>query len=57
MDVDDTNNDFLLLLKEINEDERTNIARVVNCISALAKQYMHINDTIIVYTYEGNIFF
>ncbi|CAO3623008.1 unnamed protein product [Cunninghamella echinulata] len=40
---------------DINEDERTNIARVINCISALAKQYMYINDTVIVYTYEASL--
>ncbi|KAI8373123.1 uncharacterized protein BYT42DRAFT_594884 [Radiomyces spectabilis] len=39
----------------ISESERENIARVANCISALAKQYMHINDTIIVYTYEASL--
>ncbi|KAI9018739.1 hypothetical protein CLU79DRAFT_705466 [Phycomyces nitens] len=37
----------------ITYEERENIARVSNCISALAKQYMHINDTAIIYTYEG----
>lgn len=26
-----------------------------NCIAALAKQYMHINDTVIVYTYEASL--
>ncbi|KAI8979823.1 hypothetical protein BDF20DRAFT_913325 [Mycotypha africana] len=40
---------------KITEDERQEIARVCNCISALAKQYMHINDTIIVYTYEASL--
>ncbi|KAI9486332.1 MAG: exosome complex exonuclease rrp4 [Benjaminiella poitrasii] len=39
----------------ITEEERQEIARVSNCISALAKQYMHINDTIIVYTYEASL--
>lgn len=39
----------------ISEEERQDIARVSNCISALAKQYMHINDTIIVYTYEASL--
>lgn len=39
----------------ISEDERQEIARVSNCISALAKQYMHINDTVIVYTYEASL--
>lgn len=36
-------------------EERQDIARVSNCISALAKQYMHINDTVIVYTYEASL--
>ncbi|KAI8387482.1 exosome component 2-like protein [Blakeslea trispora] len=40
---------------EITLEERETIARVSNCISALAKQYMHINDTIIVYTYEASL--
>lgn len=40
---------------EISMEERESIARVVNCISALAKRYMYINDTVIVYTYEGKI--
>ncbi|KAK4510257.1 Chitin deacetylase [Mucor velutinosus] len=39
----------------ITEEERQDIARVSNCIAALAKQYMHINDTIIVYTYEASL--
>ncbi|KAG1056022.1 hypothetical protein G6F46_001142 [Rhizopus delemar] len=39
----------------ITEEERQEIARVTNCISALAKQYMHINDSIIVYTYEASL--
>ncbi|CAO3704112.1 unnamed protein product [Rhizopus stolonifer] len=39
----------------ITEDERQEIARVTNCIAALAKQYMHINDSIIVYTYEASL--
>lgn len=39
----------------ITDEERQDIARVSNCISALAKQYMHINDTIIVYTYEASL--
>lgn len=39
--------------QDISEEEREDIARVCNCISALAKQYMHINDTVVVYTYEG----
>lgn len=39
----------------ISDEERQEIARVSNCISALAKQYMHINDTIIVYTYEASL--
>lgn len=34
-------------------EERQTIARVCNVISALARQYMHINDTVIVYAYEG----
>ncbi|KAI8343513.1 hypothetical protein BC941DRAFT_343983 [Chlamydoabsidia padenii] len=38
----------------IESEERNDIARVINCIAALAKQYMYINDTIVVYTYEGN---
>ncbi|KAG2236520.1 exosome component 2-like protein [Thamnidium elegans] len=40
---------------DISEEERQDIARISNCISALAKQYMHINDTIIVYTYEASL--
>ncbi|ORE01857.1 hypothetical protein BCV72DRAFT_309652 [Rhizopus microsporus var. microsporus] len=39
----------------VTEDERQEIARVTNCIAALAKQYMHINDSIIVYTYEASL--
>ncbi|ORZ17829.1 exosome complex exonuclease RRP4 [Absidia repens] len=39
----------------INEEERSDIARVINCIAALAKQYMYINDTIVVYTYEASL--
>ncbi|KAI9317579.1 exosome complex exonuclease-like protein RRP4 [Dichotomocladium elegans] len=39
----------------ISQEERENIARVSNCISALAKKYMHINDTIIIYTYEASL--
>ncbi|KAI8086741.1 uncharacterized protein BX664DRAFT_282892 [Halteromyces radiatus] len=39
----------------ITEEERSDIARVVNCIAALAKQYMYINDTIVVYTYEASL--
>ncbi|KAI9343704.1 exosome component 2-like protein [Pilaira anomala] len=40
---------------DISAEERLDIARVSNCISALAKQYMHINDTIIIYTYEASL--
>ncbi|GAA5800584.1 exosome complex exonuclease rrp4 [Helicostylum pulchrum] len=40
---------------DISQEERQDIARISNCISALAKQYMHINDTIIVYTYEASL--
>ncbi|KAJ8655707.1 hypothetical protein O0I10_008592 [Lichtheimia ornata] len=40
---------------EISMEERESIARVVNCISALAKRYMYINDTVIVYTYEASL--
>ncbi|KAG2209743.1 hypothetical protein INT47_001891 [Mucor saturninus] len=40
---------------DITLEERQDIARVSNCISALAKQYMHINDTVIVYTYEASL--
>ncbi|KAI9261452.1 exosome component 2-like protein [Phascolomyces articulosus] len=40
---------------EITPEERAVIARVCNCISALAKQYMHINDTVIIYTYEASL--
>ncbi|KAI8084348.1 exosome component 2-like protein [Gilbertella persicaria] len=40
---------------DITEEERKDIARVSNCISALARQYMHINDTVIVYTYEASL--
>ncbi|KAI8647203.1 exosome component 2 [Parasitella parasitica] len=39
----------------ITAEERQDIARVSNCIAALAKQYMYINDTIIVYTYEASL--
>ncbi|KAI8148735.1 exosome complex exonuclease RRP4 [Fennellomyces sp. T-0311] len=40
---------------EITPEERENIARVCNCITALAKRYMHINDTVIIYTYEASL--
>ncbi|KAG0166857.1 exosome non-catalytic core subunit rrp4 [Apophysomyces sp. BC1034] len=40
---------------DITKVERENIARVSNCIAALAKQYMHINDTVIIYTYEASL--
>ncbi|ORY93067.1 hypothetical protein BCR43DRAFT_444922 [Syncephalastrum racemosum] len=36
-------------------EERQTIARVCNVISALARQYMHINDTVIVYAYEASL--
>ncbi|CAO3598402.1 unnamed protein product [Absidia cylindrospora] len=39
----------------IDQEERSDIARVINCIAALAKQYMYINDTIVVYTYEASL--
>ncbi|KAI8068423.1 exosome component 2-like protein [Gongronella butleri] len=39
----------------IDQDERNDIARVSNCIGALAKQFMPINDTAIVYTYEASL--
>ncbi|KAL0091341.1 hypothetical protein J3Q64DRAFT_1856279 [Phycomyces blakesleeanus] len=39
----------------ITSEERENIARVANCINALAKQYMYINDTAIIYTYEASL--
>lgn len=44
---------FFVLFKPIDPEERSDIARVINCIAALSKQYMYINDTIVVYTYEG----
>ncbi|KAI8989280.1 RRP4 protein [Pilobolus umbonatus] len=40
---------------DISPEERQEIARVSNCINALAKQYMHINDSIIIYTYEASL--
>ncbi|SAL99905.1 hypothetical protein [Absidia glauca] len=39
----------------IEPEERSDIARVINCIAALSKQYMYINDTIVVYTYEASL--
>ncbi|KAL1915365.1 uncharacterized protein VTP21DRAFT_6823 [Calcarisporiella thermophila] len=35
--------------------DRENIARVSNCLLALARKFMYINDTIIVYTYEASL--
>lgn len=40
-------------LQPIDDAERESIARVCNCLKALARKFMHINDTIIIYTYEG----
>ncbi|KAI7848275.1 exosome component 2-like protein [Circinella umbellata] len=40
---------------EITYEEREVIARVCNCITALAKRYMHINDTVLIYTYEASL--
>ncbi|KAI9497577.1 hypothetical protein BDB00DRAFT_803249 [Zychaea mexicana] len=56
MDEVDTTIMYSSINDEITPEERDNIARVCNCITALAKQYMHINDTVIIYTYEGNQF-
>ncbi|ORX54119.1 hypothetical protein DM01DRAFT_1335975 [Hesseltinella vesiculosa] len=39
----------------MTDDERQDIARVCNCISALAKQFIPITDSIIVYTYEASL--
>ncbi|CAO3690821.1 unnamed protein product [Umbelopsis ramanniana] len=39
----------------IDDAERESIARVCNCLRALAKKFMHINDTIIIYTYEASL--
>ncbi|KAH8553288.1 hypothetical protein BGW37DRAFT_485163 [Umbelopsis sp. PMI_123] len=41
----------------IDDAERENIARVCNCLRALAKKFMHINDTIIIYTYEASLMY
>ncbi|OZJ05901.1 hypothetical protein BZG36_01171 [Bifiguratus adelaidae] len=39
----------------INKDERLAVARVCNCIAALAHEFKYINDTIIVYAYEASL--
>ncbi|KAG2186539.1 hypothetical protein INT44_002763 [Umbelopsis vinacea] len=39
----------------IDDAERESIARVCNCLRALARKFMHINDTIIIYTYEASL--
>ncbi|KAG4091792.1 hypothetical protein H8356DRAFT_1312924 [Neocallimastix lanati (nom. inval.)] len=41
--------------EEISFYQRSTIARVCNCIKALAKHYMYINDSIIIYAYEASL--
>ncbi|KAJ1976060.1 Exosome complex component rrp4 [Dimargaris cristalligena] len=41
----------------ITAEERTNVARVANCIRALSRQFIHIHDTAIVYAYEASLRF
>ncbi|RUS22588.1 hypothetical protein BC937DRAFT_88349 [Endogone sp. FLAS-F59071] len=41
----------------ITNQERETIARVSNCIAALARRFMYINNTIIIYTYEASLDF
>ncbi|RUP51727.1 hypothetical protein BC936DRAFT_146306 [Jimgerdemannia flammicorona] len=41
----------------ITDHERETIARVSNCIAALARRFMYINDSIIVYAYEASLGF
>ncbi|KAJ1911875.1 Exosome complex component rrp4 [Tieghemiomyces parasiticus] len=40
---------------DITDEERTNVARVVNCIIALSRQFIHIHETAIVYAFEASL--
>ncbi|KAJ1954706.1 Exosome complex component rrp4 [Dispira parvispora] len=39
----------------ISETDRSNIARVANCILALSHQFVHIHETAIVYAFEASL--